>query len=54
LTKISDGNAAEALKSAVSGIQTMDGGVEKPTAVGVQAEALQKAEISLNDCLACR
>ncbi|KAJ9095691.1 hypothetical protein QFC21_005563 [Naganishia friedmannii] len=56
-TKTSDGNAAEALKSAVNGIQTMEGGVEKPVAVaaeaGVRPEALQKAEISLNDCLAC-
>lgn len=32
----------------------MEGGVEKPGASGVQPEALQKAEISLNDCLACR
>ncbi|KAJ9114725.1 hypothetical protein QFC22_005601 [Naganishia vaughanmartiniae] len=52
-TRPSDGNAGDALKSAVSGIQAMEGGVDKPVATGVQSEALQKAEISLNDCLAC-
>ncbi|GHJ84911.1 hypothetical protein NliqN6_1313 [Naganishia liquefaciens] len=48
--KASDGNAGEALESAQVGIQSLEGGVEKAPAAG---EALQKAEISLNDCLAC-
>ncbi|KAJ9111355.1 hypothetical protein QFC19_001123 [Naganishia cerealis] len=52
-TKKSYGDAAEALNSALSGIQAMQGGVEKPLAASAQPEALQKAEISLNDCLAC-
>jgi hypothetical protein len=49
--KSSDGNAGEAFDRAHVGIHALEGGVEKPAAAG---EALQKAEISLNDCLACR
>lgn len=51
--KTSDGNAAQALDSAMVGIGQLQGGVEGPSKAEA-GEALQKAEISLNDCLACR